>query len=52
MFNQSKFTIMKTINENNFNSMTIEQMNETKGGYYYIIITYPNGKKVRIRVGK
>jgi len=40
---------MKTINENNFKSMSIEQMNETKGGYY-IMITLPNGQKVRVRV--
>lgn len=44
-----KFTVMKTINENNFKSMSIEQMNETKGGYY-IMITLPNGQKVRVRV--
>jgi len=50
MFNSKQnFTIMKTINENNFRSMTAEQMNETRGGYY-IIITFPNGKKIRIKV--
>lgn len=40
---------MKTINENNFKSMSIEQMNEAKGGYY-VIITLPNGARKVVRV--
>lgn len=40
---------MKTINEKKFRTMNAEQMNETMGGYY-IIVTLPNGQKVRIRM--
>lgn len=40
---------MKTINDNNFKSMSLEEMNAAKGGYY-VMITLPDGRKVRVRV--
>lgn len=39
---------MKTI-ENNFRKISPEQLNQTVGGYY-IMVTLPNGQKVRVRV--
>lgn len=38
---------MKTTN--NFKELSKEQLNQTIGGYY-IMITLPNGQKVRVRV--
>ena len=40
---------MKTIKENKFRTLNGEQLNEVMGGYY-IIITLPNGKIVRVKV--
>ncbi len=39
---------MKTIN-NNLRKLSTEQLNQTIGGYY-VIITLPNGKRIRVRV--
>ena len=39
---------MKTINEK-FKKLNAEQLNETKGGYY-VILTLPDGTRVRIWV--
>jgi hypothetical protein len=39
---------MKTIN-NNLRKLSTEQLNQTVGGYY-VIITLPDGSKVRVRV--
>jgi hypothetical protein len=39
---------MKTI-ESNFRKLSSEQLNQTIGGYY-IMITLPNGQKIRVRV--
>ena len=39
---------MKTI-ENNFRKISSEQLNQTIGGYF-IMITLPNGQKIRVRV--
>jgi hypothetical protein len=41
---------MKTTNLNNFKKLTNEQLNETFGGGYYVIITLPDGSKVRVHV--
>lgn len=40
---------MKTINQNNFRTLSEKQLNETKGGYY-VILTLPDGTRVRIWV--
>ena len=40
---------MKTINENNFRQLSTEQLSETKGGFYVILIL-PDGTKVRVWV--
>ncbi|MDD2285766.1 MAG: hypothetical protein PHQ11_10255 [Paludibacter sp.] len=40
---------MKTINENKFRKLNAEQLNETMGGYY-IMVTLPNGQRIRVRV--
>ena len=40
---------MKTINENKFRKLNAEQLNETKGGFY-VIVTLPNGTRIRIWV--
>ncbi len=40
---------MKTINENNFRKLSTEQLSETKGGFY-VILTFPDGTKVRVWV--
>ncbi len=39
---------MKTIN-NNLRKLSTEQLNQTVGGYY-VIITLPNGQRIRVRV--
>jgi bacteriocin-like protein len=39
---------MKTIN--NFKQLSKEELNETIGGGYYVIITLPDGSKVRVHV--
>lgn len=39
---------MKTIN-NNLKKLSTEQLNQTIGGYY-VIITLPNGQRIRVRV--
>jgi|ThiBio_inoc_biof_1041523.scaffolds.fasta_scaffold07677_2 hypothetical protein len=42
---------MKTINSNKFRTLSNEQLNSTLGGEgYYVIITLPNGQKVRVNV--
>lgn len=38
---------MKTIQENNYKTLNASEMNEVKGGYY-ILVTLPDGRKVRI----
>ena len=40
---------MKTINENNFRKLSASELSETKGGFW-VIITRPDGSKVRIWV--
>jgi hypothetical protein len=40
---------MKTINENKFRKLNAEQLNETMGGFYVIIIL-PDGTRVRVKV--
>jgi len=40
---------MKTINEKNFRTLSVEQLSETKGGFY-VILTLPDGTKVRVLV--
>lgn len=40
---------MKTIQENNFKTLNASEMNEVKGGYY-VIITLPNGRIIRVQV--
>ena len=40
---------MKTINNNSFRKLNPSQLNDTKGGYI-VMITLPNGDKVRVRV--
>ena len=40
---------MKTINDNNFRTLSTEQLSQTKGGFYVILIL-PDGTKVRVWV--
>ena len=40
---------MKTTIDNKFRTLSREQLNETIGGYY-IIITLPDGRIVRVKV--
>lgn len=40
---------MKTINENNFRKLSLNELSEAKGGYY-VYITKPDGTRVRIWV--
>jgi len=40
---------MKTINKNNFRTLSTEQLSETKGGYYVVIIA-PDGKRYKVWV--
>lgn len=40
---------MKTINENNFRKLSTEQLSETKGGYWVIIIA-PDGSRYKVWV--
>jgi hypothetical protein len=39
---------MKTIN--NFRKLSSDELNSTIGGGYYVIITLPDGSKVRVHV--
>jgi hypothetical protein len=41
---------MKTINVNSLRKLSKEELNETLGGGYYVIITLPDGSKVRVHV--
>jgi hypothetical protein len=41
---------MKSMKLNNLKKLTNEQLNETLGGGYYVIITLPDGSKVRVHV--
>jgi hypothetical protein len=40
---------MKTINDFKAKQLSIEQLNEAKGGFY-VILTLPDGTKVRVWV--
>jgi hypothetical protein len=40
---------MKTINDNNFRKLNIEQLNETIGGFFVVIIL-PDGRRIRVKV--
>jgi hypothetical protein len=40
---------MKTINDNNFRTLSTEQLSETKGGFYVVLIL-PNGRKIKVWV--
>ncbi len=40
---------MKTINDNNYRTLSTEQLSETKGGFYVNIIL-PDGTIVRVKV--
>jgi hypothetical protein len=40
---------MKTIDNNKLRKLNIEQLNETIGGFYVIIIL-PDGTRVRVKV--
>lgn len=40
---------MKTINDNNYRTLSTEQLSETKGGYY-VVIKAPDGTKYKIWV--
>ena len=40
---------MKTINNNNFRTLSTEQLSETKGGFY-VILRLPDGTKIKVLV--